>query len=190
MVDVLSEAFAGYPVMRYVLDGPAPADDPRLRTLMHFFVMARLWRRHPVLGARDGGDGSVVAVATITPPDPGPTPEDLHRLRDQVWRELGPDARSRYETFGAAAESFVVDGPHHHLNMVGVRPSHEGEGLAGGLLDAVHRLAADHPVSTGVTLTTEEPENVTLYERFGYRRTGHARVADGLETWGFFRPVG
>ena len=39
----------------------------------------------------------------------------------------------------------------------------------------------------GVTLTTEDPSNVPLYEHFGYQVVGHARVAPGLESWGFFR---
>jgi len=41
-------------------------------------------------------------------------------------------------------------------------------------------------VSSGVSLTTE-PANLTLYARFGYRVHGHARVADGLETWTLYR---
>jgi hypothetical protein len=44
------------------------------------------------------------------------------------------------------------------------------------------------PRSSGVTLTTEKPENLPLYQRFGYRQTGHARVSAVLETWGFYRP--
>lgn len=185
-VNVLTEAFAGYPVMRYVLAGPAPPDDPRLRTLVRFFVLARLWRDHPVLAARD--DGAVVAVATVTPPDPGPGSPELDALREEVWTELGPDARARYEAFGAACEAFTVERPHHHLNMIGVKRSHAGRGLARPLLEAVHAVADGDPGSAGVTLTTETPANLSLYEHFGYRRIGHERVAEGLETWGFFRP--
>jgi hypothetical protein len=39
----------------------------------------------------------------------------------------------------------------------------------------------------GVSLTTEYPANVPLYERVGYTVVGHAVIAPGLETWGFFR---
>mgnify|MGYP001040936259 CR=1 FL=1 len=186
VVDVLTDAFAGYPVMCYVLDGRADASDPRLRTLVGFFVRARVWRDHPVLGVRDGGD--LVAVATITPPVPGPVPPALTGLRDAVWTELGDGARERYEAFGRACERFAIDEAHHHLNMIGVRSSHQGRGLARPLLDAVHDLADDDPGSAGVTLSTEAPANLPLYERFGYRRVGHETVADELETWGFWRP--
>lgn len=187
VVDVLTDAFAGYPVMRYVLDSPAAADDPHLRELVRFFVLARLWRNHPVLGVRAGGE--VAAVATVTPPAPGSVPQELVALREEVWSRLGSDARSRYDAFGRAGEAFTAEAPHHHLNMIGVRRSHQGRGLARPLLEAVHGLADAEPSSSGVTLTTEDRRNLPLYERFGYERVGHEVVAPGLETWGFFRPA-
>lgn len=187
-VEVLADAFAGYPVMRFVLGRPAPAEDPHLRALVRFFVLARLWRDHPVLGVP--ADDGLGAVATITPPDPGPGAPELDALREEVWAELGSDARSRYEAFGTACEAFAINAPHHHLNMVGVKRAYHGSGMARPLLDAVHGLADEDPGSAGVTLTTETPANLSLYEHFGYERIGHERVADGLETWGFFRPSG
>jgi hypothetical protein len=39
-----------------------------------------------------------------------------------------------------------------------------------------------------VTLSTEDPANVPLYQHFGYQVTGHTRVAPALEAWVFFRP--
>jgi hypothetical protein len=56
------------------------------------------------------------------------------------------------------------------------------------LLDHLHALVEVDPGSRGVSLNTELPRNVELYRYFGYRITGHARVAPELETWGFFRP--
>jgi hypothetical protein len=43
------------------------------------------------------------------------------------------------------------------------------------------------PESAGVLLTTETPGNLPLYEHFGYRILGQARV-DELTTWTLFRP--
>lgn len=40
----------------------------------------------------------------------------------------------------------------------------------------------------GVTLTTEDQVNVSLYEHLGYEVIGQATVAPELRTWGFFRP--
>lgn len=186
VIDVLADAFARYPAMLYVLGTEQSADTAALRRLVQFFVMARVLRGHPVLGIREYG--RLVAAATLTPPEPGPEPPALSDLRDSTWASLGHAARQRYEAFGGAAHSFHIVDPHYHLNMIGVRRAVRGRGLARTLLDAVHELSQSEPASTGVSLTTETPANLPLYEHFGYRRIGHARVGRELETWGFFRP--
>lgn len=71
--------------------------------------------------------------------------------------------------------------------MIGVRRSHLGQGLARQLLEAVHTMSQNDPISRGVTLTTEDFRNVSLYEHFGYESVGHVRIDAQLETWGFFR---
>jgi GNAT superfamily N-acetyltransferase len=186
-VTVLCDAFHDYPVMRYVL-GPSNDYDRRLRTLIGFFVAARALRQELVLGVHDDR-GSLAAVALVTLPGERDVPEALLLRREAVWRELGAVERRRYEAFGDAAGRFAVEAPHHHLNMIGVRRSHAGRGLARQLLGAVHDLSRDDPSSGGVTLSTEDPKNLPLYQKFGYELLGHAAVADGLETWAFFRPV-
>ena len=197
-VSVLCDAFHDYPVMRFVIgpegeqvDGRSTASerlaayDRRLTALVDFFAHARTSRGDPVLAVMEGR--AAVAVALVTPPgDGGQTPE-LVAHRERVWTELGSAARSRYEAFTAATRGFVVAGSHYHLNMLAVRRAHAGRGLARRLLDAVHGMSAQDPESCGVTLSTEDPSKVTLYEHFGYRRIGHVRVAAELETWGFFR---
>jgi hypothetical protein len=51
----------------------------------------------------------------------------------------------------------------------------------------VHRLSDADAASAGVSLTTESEQNLPLYEYFGYKRIGHAVIADGLKSWGLFR---
>jgi GNAT superfamily N-acetyltransferase len=185
-VDVLCDAFHDYPVMRYVI-GPAGDDyDRRLHTLIIFFVMARVWRDEPILGISNGS--ALVATAILTRPGKQQPPAELAQLRKTVWRELGDAARSRYEAFGEATRKFDISQPHYHLNMIGVRRSHHGKGLSRQLLDAVHAMSRNDPVSHGVTLTTEDFRNVSIYEHFGYEGVGHVRIDAKLETWGFFRP--
>jgi GNAT superfamily N-acetyltransferase len=162
--------------------------DRRLRTLIGFFVSARVYRDEPVLGVYDRtGTLSATALVSLLP-DKREAPDALATRREQVWAELGAAERRRYEAYGAACAQFTVDSPNYHLNMIGVRRSHAGRGLARKLLEAVHRLSDTDDRSRGVTLTTETERNVPLYEYFGYRRLGHALVDDGLETWAFFRP--
>ena len=183
---VLCEAFYDYPVMRYVIGGDQDDYERRLSTLVNFFVMARVLRNEELLGTMNGKD--LVATALVSYPSRGKAPLELMTLRDEVWDELGPESRSRYEAFGSACAPFEVQVPHIHLNMIGVGRAAQGTGLARKLIDHVHLMSRENASSQGVTLTTEDPANVPLYEHFGYKVVGHARLAPEFETWGFFRP--
>lgn len=186
VVDVLHESFFDYPVMRFVLGDDATDYDERLRTLVHFFVMARVFRDEVLVGARSAGE--LVGAALISRPGGPGAPPEFYELRHEVWSALGEDAEARYAAFGAACAPFQVETPHLHLNMIGVRRHAQGTGLSRRLIDSVHERSRQDPKSAGVTLTTEDPGNVSLYEHFGYEIVGQAAVAPGLTTWGFFRP--
>jgi GNAT superfamily N-acetyltransferase len=181
---VLCEAFADYPVMRYVLgDG---GDYPsRLRTLIGFFLGARLLRQDAILGVTGGEEIRGVALCSL--PDKSPPPE-LARLREQTWSLLGESARGRYDDCGRAWEPLAVAEPNIHVNMVAVLPRYQGQGLSRALLERVHAMSRDREDSRGVTLTTESERNVALYRHLGYRLVGEGTIAPGLRTWGFFRP--
>jgi GNAT superfamily N-acetyltransferase len=180
----LCQAFANYPVMRYVLgsEGDYPA---RLRTLISFFLVARTLRNDPILATRDGAEVSGVAVCTL----PGlPGPPDLEEARAWAWAELGGDARARYDQWVNIWGPLNVAEPNIHVNMLGVPPRFQGRGLGRLLLERVQAMSRAHPESRGISLTTESAGNVSFYERLGYRMVGHGRIAPGLESWGFFRP--
>ena len=183
----MTDAFHDYPVMRFIV-GPDHADyDDRLRRLIGFFVYRRTRHGAPLFGMVDGE--AVVAAAALTLPDePGPPPDVIAR-RDELWREIGDDARARYDTYANTTKAFTVAEPHHHLNMIGVRHAHMGRGLARPLLEAIAKLADDDPRSHGVSLTTEVVRNLSLYQYFGYEIVGHARVTPELESWGLFSPI-
>jgi GNAT superfamily N-acetyltransferase len=180
----LCEAFADYPVMRYVLgpDGDYPG---RLRTLVGFFLVARVLRKDPILATYDGDTVTGVAICTL----PGlPGPPDLDEAREWTWGKLGADARTRYQQWVDIWGPLNVAEPNIHVNMLGVPPRSQGRGLGRLLLERVHAMSQEHPGSRGVSLTTESAGNVPFYQRLGYRVVGHARIGPGLESWGFFRP--
>lgn len=186
IVAVLCDAFADYPVMRYVLADAGSSYAHHLPILVRFFVMARMLRGEPMLGI---GEGSALwGVALMSRPGSAAAPVELEGLRGALWGQLGAAARQRYEAFGAAHEPFAVRTSHFHLNMIGVRKTEQGRGLSRRLLDAVHRRSREDRDSQGVTLTTEDPAKVSFYEHFGYELRGHVRVAPELETWAFYRP--
>ena len=76
-VSVIAEAFHDYPVMRFVLGSPDDYDE-QLRTLIHFFVMARVHRDEVMLGI--DGDGGLAAAATA-PVRRRPPPRTARRAR-------------------------------------------------------------------------------------------------------------
>jgi GNAT superfamily N-acetyltransferase len=183
---VLCDAFADYPVMRFVL-GHRDDFRQRLSTLIGYFVASRFLRRDLVLGL--SGPGSELhGVALVTLPTQVAPPPELASRREAVWEELGADARARYETFGAATQQFERPEPHHHLNMLGVPALWAGQGFGRLLLDDIHARVDSSSHSTGISLTTETPSNVPLYRHFEYQLQGHVLVAPGLETWGLHRP--
>jgi len=185
VVDVIHESFFDYPVMRFVLGDAGSEYSNRLRTLVTFFVMARVFRDEVMLGVP--GDGGLIATAVISRPG-GPDPDPgFYELRDRVWAELGPEPRDRYSAFGSACAPFQPEEPHLHLNMIGVRRSWQGTGVSRALIERVHELSRNDPASSGVSLTTENPRNVSLYRHYGYDLVGEAVVAPGLTTWGFYR---
>jgi ribosomal protein S18 acetylase RimI-like enzyme len=169
--------------MRFVLGGDP--DEARLHALVRLFVMARVLRAEPLLGVRRGPE--LVAVAIASFPGESPPPAEFLSLRSDLWRRLGADAERRYGAFGAATATFPFDFAHVHLNMLGVRPSDRGRGLARRLTDEVQRISRARPGSEGVTLTTEDPANVPLYRKLGFEVVGQVRVAPELESWGFVR---
>ncbi len=183
---VLCEAFYDYPMMRYVVGGDHGEYGRRLEALNHFFVMARVLREEPLIGIMDGSD--LTATALVSYPGQPEIPAELADLRDELWHVLGEGSRSRYEDFGVAAATFDVEAPHIHLDMIGVSHASQGSGLGRVLIEHVHLMSRENDASQGVTLTTENPANVSLYEHFGYTVVGHSRVSPALETWGFFRP--
>lgn len=185
IVDVLCDSFANYPVMRFVLY-PDADYDKKLKILIHFFVMARIFRNEIILGI--GRHSSLEGVALISDPNKSIQIPELNALRSRVWQELGAKAKRRYQQFGSAAGQFKIEVPHLHLNMIGVRNSAQNKGFGRRLIERVHQLSLDDPNSKGISLTTEDPDKVTFYKYLGYEIIDQAVVFPELKTWIFFRP--
>lgn len=171
--------------MRFVL-GTTGDYRGRLRRLMGLFVGNRAIRGDPMFGIPTGAE--LAGVALCTPPEPAAPSPELAEFQARAWAELGLDAWERYQACVAAWGEVGVADPNVHLNILSIPPRYQGRGLARPLLDQVHLLSREYARSTGVSLTTEDPKNVRLYEYFGYRVVGRREVVPGLETWGFFRP--
>ena len=188
VVSVISEAFTGYPVVRYVL-GPDQEAVHRER-LVRLFVMARVLRGEPLLGVRQHRE--LVGAGVVSFPGT-PAPPEFVALREQTWRLVGPEAEARYNAYGEATARFPFPAGCTHLNMLGARRAHQRRGLGRAILDAVQDIARARPGCPGVELTTEHLGNVRYYEGLGFQVVGHSQVGHspvdgGLESWGLFRP--
>ena len=185
IVNVLCDSFYNYPVMRYVLENVQDYER-RLHTLIHFFVMARIFRNETAFGVKD--HTGLIAVATTSNPALSLKIQQLAELKEKTWHILGAKAKERYEKLGRIWAKLDTGVPNIHLNMLGVRHDAQRTGAGRLLLEQVRQFSLNNPDSRGVTLTTEDQENVGYYEYMGYKITGYLKVDNNLETWNFFRP--
>ncbi len=179
-MEVLSEAFADYPVMRYVLSDAGSEYDARLELLVGVFVDLRLMRGSPVLGIRLGG--SLAAVALVDEPSPSPLETSPLDADAPVWSTLGQQAYRRMMAFEHESAHLEPEVPHYFVGMIGVLAEHRGQGFASQLLAEVRRMSAQDPGSAAVSLSTERESNLAFYGRLGYRITGETQVGN-LHTW-------
>ncbi len=84
-------------------------------------------------------------------------------------------------------EQYHPPEPHYYLLYLGVHPTFQGRGYARTLLDSLHAFSEAHPISKGVYLETVKPQNVTLYEYFGYHLKAQVNIK-GMESFIMFRP--
>lgn len=185
IVYVLCNSFENYPVMRFVLNSGKNYFH-QLNSLIHFFVMARIYREEIIIGV--GNRTNLFGTALTSNPNKSINNAELNNLRESLWLELGLESKSRYQKFSDTAGQFKIDKPHIHLNMIGIRSEAQGKGLARKLMDRVHTLSKSDPNSSGVSLSTEDPEKVSFYQYMGYKIIGEAMVTDQLKTWSFFKP--
>ena len=76
---------------------------------------------------------------------------------------------------------------HHYLICIGVAPEFIGMGIGKKMLNTIHTIVDEDTSSIGIGLDTENPNNLALYEHFGYKLTGTESL-DGLTIYTMFRP--
>lgn len=162
---MLGRAFKRTPLFRAVF---AELDeDARARKL------ARMFRAMAATCASRGLpevvlDGDRVAAAALTYA-PGQYPLDaLGWLRNGLGAALlGPRYTVRLARVDAYLQKHHIEGAHHYLYVLGVDPPLQGRGLGGVLL---RRLSARADAASMPSyLETDDPNNVPLYQRFGYQ---------------------
>lgn len=149
----------------------------RVRVLHRGFSRLLRLDGRPTYGGWDG-DRLVGVAATAEPGHCQPSPRERLRLAPTFL--MTGRAAPRLGRWMSAWAKYDPARPHSHLGPVAVEPDLQGRGIGSMLLaDYCQRLDQTGMLSY---LETDKPENVRLYNRFGYEVTAEAMVI-GVTSW-------
>jgi GNAT superfamily N-acetyltransferase len=111
--------------------------------------------------------GGYAGVALWLPPNVQPDEDELISLVQQTVAEpRHDDIFAVFEQMG----HYHPSEPHWYLPLIGVDPSHQGEGYGSALM--AHGLVLCDRDKTLAYLESSNPRNIPLYERFGFEVIG------------------
>jgi len=121
--------------------------------------------------------GEGLGVMSLLPPASSEREREVGEAIAPAIASLTPDGGERYERFWAWIWSMLPPEPHWLLDQVAVEPAAQGQGIGRAMLTfAIER--ADHD-RLPLFLETGVPDNVPLYEHFGFRVMRRADAPDG-----------
>jgi GNAT superfamily N-acetyltransferase len=201
VIDLLARALLDNP-SSVGMFGPDPGR--RLRSTRALYSMLMADMAQPPLVA--GLHGRIVGAAAVSPPETcffyrakarvrriRIAGQDIYlELPVVPWRQLAGMLRIGWKGLGRAAimgrsgTAHDPAGRHWHIELVGVEPDLQGQGIGRALMEAVLRQtdAAGEPAY----LETDTPENVAFYRHRGFEVTGEARPLD-VHMWYMERPA-
>jgi GNAT superfamily N-acetyltransferase len=112
------------------------------------------------------GDGRIDGMAMWVPPDPDGRYETVMRRFDDDVSQITSERRERYDGFWAWIDEHRPAAPHWYLEHIAVAPALRGSGLGRALIE--HGLTRADADRAPAWLVTSKPQNVPLYERFGF----------------------
>jgi ribosomal protein S18 acetylase RimI-like enzyme len=184
-VAVLMAAFHDYPVMRYMLKTTGNEYEEQLQTILEFYCEARFAKEGLVLGIRQ--NGSLVAIGLVDQASHKPW-DQLKSELERLKAKIGESAFSRLQWYEDLSSRSQPQVSHYYLGMIAVRPENQGQGYGRAILECVQQLSSADPKSAGVCLSTELPDNVRLYEHFGYQIIAEVDI-ENLHSWCLFLPT-
>lgn len=157
----------------------AIGDNSERRVRVMYGIFSRVMRLEgrPTVGAWDG-DRLVGVADSAEPGRCQPSPRERLRLAPALV--MAGRAAPRMGRWLSAWAKQDPGRPHSHLGPVAVDPDLQGRGIGSMLLtEYCSRLDGTGTLSY---LETDKPENVRLYERFGYEVTSEADII-GVKNW-------
>lgn len=178
----LSGAFYDDPVFRWIY----PDDDRRRAVISPAFdLFGEAIGRHGV--SHVAGDG--VGAALWVPPGEKVVDDDQAEAFGVALLALSPEDADRLRTCFEVMEGAHPSEPTWYLNLLGVVPEHQGEGIGSAML----RRALERTDEAGepAYLEATSEDNRRLYERFGFRAVGALPLPEGPTMWAMWRdPAG
>ena len=166
---VLAEAFDADPVMRFIV--PAQGYRKRLTALFAFETLLSL--RGSWVAVVDGeiAGAALWGLPGVAPPGFWPT---LRHSR-HLWRAFGTGLPKAARTFRIIEDAHPSSPPHWYLQTLGA--ALPGRGVGGALLrDGLARADAQ---GVPAYLESSAPENIPIYERYGFRPAGEIALPGG-----------
>lgn len=169
--------------------GLLPADDraTRLRRMFALSVSGTLRAGGHVWLAKDAADGGVLGVAVWQAPGESRGPLSRVRSTAGYLRVYGRRFRDAGIT-DRAAEEHRPRVPHWYLAVIGTDPAARGRGAASALIR--HRLAVADAHGRGAYLESSTPDNVPIYQRYGFAEISTIPARGTSPLIGMWRPAG
>jgi uncharacterized protein YhfF/GNAT superfamily N-acetyltransferase len=160
LAGVLARGLASEPMSWWPMgDGP---DRPR-RTRDQFLVVDGVFAREGWMW--ESADG--LGVMVLEPPGSMERDAELLHGADAALAALTPDGGVRYQAFWDWVAETTSPEPHWFLDQIAVEPVAQGRGIGRALLE--HAIGLTRADGLPLILETGSPDNVPLYERFGFR---------------------
>jgi ribosomal protein S18 acetylase RimI-like enzyme len=177
--NLLGRAYRDNPLMFALL-----GDDPAVRESVNEQIqLVRLEALEAVILAVD--DEAIVGVCGYEKPDTPAMPEHIVKRWIEVLSAAGPVIAQRASQMLADFAALSYKEPHWQLGPVAVSPDVQGSGIGSRMVrEFCARVDAEHGLAH---LDTDKPENVRLYERFGFEIFAEQMVL-GTRTWSMVRP--
>ena len=133
-------------------------------------------------------EGELKGVALITPPEAVNRNQQqaIAKLDEQLAIAVGEAVFTRIEAYFQIMEAGKPKQPHFYIDILGVMPETQGQGVGKALLEAIHKMSESSPQSCGVALDTENERNLGFYESLGYSVSTITNL-ERLKIWSMFR---
>ena len=130
----------------------------------------------------------LTGVALITPPEVDDrNRQEMTQAEEQLAIAVGEAVIARIERYFQVKEVNKPKQPHFYLDVLGVLPKSQGQGVGKALIEKLHKISEEYTLSYGIALDTENERNLDFYRRLGYLVSTTTDL-DEVKVWSMFRP--